>query len=104
MPKQKQKQLVKKIEKSFILREDLRDKLLANLDNLSPEDLALVKFMFDEADKTQNKLVNKMVKYDDAFAADVKHFIESEKSGYAQKKEKEHRKDENSEDLLKKIQ
>jgi hypothetical protein len=105
MPKQKQKtKLEKQIKGSIFLREDLKEKLLANLEKASNEDMVMLVSMFGEAKKQQDKLVDKMAAYDDAFVPGVKHFIESEKSRYMKGVEKEHRKKEKTEELLKKIE
>jgi hypothetical protein len=104
MEKQKQKKFRKQIQGSIFLSEDLKVKLLNNLDRVNEEDLKMLSFLFGVAQVNQDSLIDKIAAFDDTFVPRVKYFIESEKNKYRKTVEKARRKEEKTEEILKKIE
>ena len=105
MPTQKQiKNLRKEIQHSIFLKEDVKKRLLANLDRVGPVDFKLLTALFAKAEKNQDKLLRKIVKYDDTFVPRLKHFIKNEISRFHGGQEKAQRKKEKAEEILKEIE
>lgn len=103
MQKQIQK-LKKEIQESIFLKDEQKQKLLANLHKASKTDLATLKAIFGHAHKYQENLVDDIVEYDDSFVAKMKGFKQAEINKYAKTVEKKQRKKEKAEEILKELE
>lgn len=104
MKKQKLlKKLAPLIQGCIFLEEDVKIKLLDNLDRFSDEDLQELKTVFDEAKGNQNGLIDKIVAYDKTFVPRLKQWKRKETRKEFKRYEKAQRKDEAAEKLLKKL-
>ena len=105
MPKQKQiEKLRSEIKRSIFLKEDAKRKLLENLNRASAHDIETLAALFGHAEKRQDKLLEKIVKYDDTFVPRLKHFVKGEIRKYSTGVEKAQRKKEKAEEILKEIE
>ena len=105
MPNKKQTQKLKnEIAGSLFLKEDLKKKLLDNLDRLDDKDRETLAALFGHAEKRQDDLLAKIVKYDDTFVPRLDHFITAGIGKFMGGVEKKQRKKEKAEDILKEIE
>jgi len=102
--KNKNQKLKNDIAGSIFLREDLKKKLLDNLDRLGDKDCATLAALFGHAEKRQDELLVKIVKYDDTFVPRLDHFIQAGIGKFRGGVEKKQRKKEKAEDILKEIE
>lgn len=92
------------IQGSIFLKEEQKEKLLANLHKATKKDLATLEAIFGHARKYQENLIDDIVEYDDTFVARLKGFKQAEINKFSQKVEKKQRKKEKAEDILKKLE
>ena len=86
------------------MKEDLKRKLLENLERVGPADFELLTALFGDAEKKQEKLLGKIVKHDDTFVPRLKNFIKSEIRKFHGGVEKAQRKKEKAEEILREIE
>lgn len=102
--KNKNQKLKNEIAGSLFLKEDLKKKLLDNFDRLGDKDRETLAALFGHAEKRQDDLLKKIVKYDDTFVPRLDHFITAEIGKFRGGVEKKQRKKEKAEDILKEIE
>ena len=78
--------------------------MLEKLESVTPADLAILTSLFNDAEKKQDQLLTKIVKYDDTFVTRLKHFIKNEIRKFHGGVEKAQRKKEKVEEILKEIE
>ena len=89
------------IQRSIFLKEDVKKKLLNNLERVNAHDLETLSALFGHAEKRQDALIGKIVKHDDSFLPRIKFFIKGVVRKYRAGVEKTGRKKEKAEDILK---
>ncbi|MCC7197141.1 hypothetical protein IT413_03005 [Candidatus Peregrinibacteria bacterium] len=102
MHTQKSKQKLKKeIQHSIFLEENVKKELLESFDKLDDHDYRVLASLFGRAEKKQDKLIDKIVTYDETFVGRVKQFKKDEIKKYQKETENKQRKTEQAEDILK---
>lgn len=91
------------LQESIFLSSSLRNSLMEALERANPDDLDELEKLLLAATKEQNELFEKMVKYDDTFVPRIKQFRKSAVQNFHKKQESSERKNENPEELLKKL-
>lgn len=93
-------QLEERINALILLAPELKDELVKILLYAEDEDFARIEQIIQKAEKKQQQLLEKMIRYDTTFTANLKQFTTSEYMQQQKKEEEASREEEEPESLL----